>query len=42
MGRGYGFLDFLFEGIVATADYIADERREKRGECREIMRFSEI
>ena len=32
MGRGYGFLDFLFEGIVATADYIADERREKRGE----------
>ncbi len=30
--RRYGLLDLLFEGAVAAADYIADERREKRGE----------
>ena len=32
-GRGYGLLDLLFDGINAAGRYIADERREARGEA---------
>ena len=32
-GRGYGLFDLLFDGINAAGRYIADERREARGEA---------
>ncbi len=34
-GRGYGLFDLLFDGVNAAARYIADERREARGEAQQ-------